>query len=79
MSEQGQVVEEGGGLLSVRLVVAALAAIALVLFIFQNTHDAQVSFLWMDGTAPLYLLVLVTVGLTLVLATIGAWFLRRRD
>ena len=79
MSEQTQPVEEGGGVLSVRLVLGALAAAALALFIFQNTDDAKVDFLWMSGSIPLFLLLLITVALTLILATVATWMLRRRS
>ncbi len=79
MSETETTVEESGGGLNFRLMLGAIAAAALGLFIFQNTDDAKVSFLWMEGDIPLFLLLLITVGLTLVLAVIGTWLLRRRD
>lgn len=78
MSEQTEVQESGGGL-NFRLVLGALAAAALALFVFQNTHDARVKFLWMNGDIPLFLLLLITVGLTLVLTFMVTWLLRRRD
>ena len=81
MAEESQdtvaVADEGG--FPFRLVLGVVAAAALALFIFQNTDDTQVNFLWMDGAIPLYLLLLITVGLTLVLAMVGTWLLRRRD
>ena len=51
----------------------------LGLFIFQNTDDTKVNFLWMDGDIPLFLLLLITVALTLVLAMVATWLLRRRQ
>jgi uncharacterized integral membrane protein len=71
--------QESGRGRTFRLLLGAIAAAALALFVFQNTADAQVSFLWMDGKIPLFLLLLITVGLTLVLAIVGTWLLRRQD
>ena len=71
---------EGGGIaLKVRLVLGGLAAVALALFVIQNTDDAKVQFLWMEGAIPLFLLLLITSALTLVLAVVLTWFLRRRS
>lgn len=77
MSEQVEVQDSGGGI-NFRLILGGLALAALLLFIFQNTDDAKVSFLAWDGTFPLYLLLLITVALTLVVAMMTTWFLRRR-
>ncbi len=78
MAEDTEVVEEGRGL-NFRLVLGAIAAAALGVFVFQNTDDAPVKFLWLDGSFPLFLLLLITVGLTLVLAVVSTWLLRRRS
>ncbi len=78
MSESGtQTVETGRGL-NVRLILGILALGALALFVFQNTDDVAVEFLTWDGTVPLYLLLLITVGLTLILSVVATWVLRRR-
>lgn len=63
----------------VGLVVGVIALAALLLFIFQNTDDAKVNFLWLDGEMPLFLLIFITVALTLVVAVIAAWLFNRRD
>ncbi len=70
---------DGGGGINFRLVLGVLAAAALALFIFQNTDDAEVNFLWMSGNIPLFLLLLITVALTLILAMVATWLLRRRS
>ena len=61
-----------------RLVLGLLAAAALALFVVQNTDDAEVKFLWMDGSIPVYLLLLVTVILTLIVTLVVVWVRRRR-
>ncbi len=77
MSEEPEV-DESGRRVNFRLIIGAIALAALALFVSQNTRDAEVTFLWMDGDIPLFLLLLITVGLTLVLSTVGGWILRRR-
>jgi uncharacterized integral membrane protein len=72
-----QPVEKEKGL-NARLVLGLLAAVALALFVVQNTDDAEVKFLWMDGSIPLYLLLLVTVILTLIVTLVVIWARRRR-
>ena len=79
MTDEAPPLEESAPALRLRFIVAALAAAALIVFIFQNTQDVRVKFLWLDGTPPLFLLLLITVGLTLVLTTIVVWWLRRRS
>ena len=62
--------------------LGALVLIALVVFMFQNTKPVRVEFLWMHGTAPLALMLLIAgVGVSviaLVIGTIRISQLRRR-
>lgn len=62
--------------------VAALLAVALVIFAAQNTRGVEVSFLWMTTSTPLVLALLAgAIGgvlLTLVLSTARRTQLRRR-
>lgn len=66
----------------VAVVAAAVLLILLVVFVAQNTDDVHISFLWVDGTAPLAvaLLIAATIGiaLTAVIGTLRIWQLRRR-
>lgn len=70
---------EGGRRISIGLILGALAVIALGLFIVQNTGDQQVSFLWMEGQFPLFLLVLITAALSVIATLVVTWWLRRND
>ena len=63
----------------VGLIIGGIAVAALLIFIFQNTADTQLKFLWMDRMVPTYLLILITVVLTLVISVITAWILNRRS
>lgn len=78
MVEQSELEASGSGI-KYRLILGVLASGVLAAFVLQNTHDARVNFLWLDGDIPLFLLLLVTVGLTLILTFMTGWFLRRRD
>lgn len=66
------------GTRKIGLVVGALAAVALLAFVFQNTESQKVEWLFWDIEMPLFLLVIITVVLTLVVSVIGAWVLGRR-
>ena len=78
MNDETQAQESGGGI-NFRLVLGALAAVALALFIFQNTEDVEINFVTAEYTLPLSLLLVITAGLTLIVAVVVTWVLRRRD
>jgi len=63
----------------VGMVFAGIATAALLLFVAQNTDKTQIDFLWFSGSMPKFLLIFITVGLTLVVAIIAAWILNRRS
>ena len=44
---------------STKVIVAIVIAIVLVLFILQNGHRTQLSFLFLDGEYPLWILIVV--------------------
>jgi uncharacterized integral membrane protein len=53
--------------------VAALLSVVLIVFMAQNTGRVQVSFLWMDGSLPLALALLIAgVGAALLTMVVGA-------
>ena len=64
---------------SVGLIVGAIGGVVLLLFILQNTDDADINFLFWDIGMPLWLLLVITILLTVVLTIIVMWFLGRRD
>lgn len=52
---------------------AALLFVVLIVFMLQNTGSVQVSFLWMDGSLPLALALLIAaVGAALLTMVVGA-------
>ena len=54
------------------LCIGLLAMVALVVFVLQNTHGVQVSFLWMRGSLPLASALLTAVAAAVVaIATVG--------
>ena len=65
----------------IAICAAALVSVALIVFLLQNTRKVEVSFLWLHGTLPLALALLVAaVGsaiLTMVFGTARITQLRR--
>ncbi len=58
-------------------IVAALLAIGLGLFIVQNTDSTPVSWLWIDGSAPLWAVIFVAALAGAVLSEALGWIVRR--
>jgi len=55
------------------LCAAALAFVVLIVFMAQNTRSTEVSFLWLHGSLPLALALLIAaVGAALLTMVIGA-------
>jgi len=54
------------------LCAAALAFLALIIFMLQNTRSVEVTYLWMHGTLPLALALLIAgVGVTILAMAVG--------
>ncbi|MGN9911734.1 lipopolysaccharide assembly protein LapA domain-containing protein [Phytohabitans sp. LJ34] len=52
---------------------AALLFVVLIVFMLQNTRSVRVDFLWMDGSLPLALaLLMAAVGAALLTMVVGA-------
>jgi len=60
-----------------QLVGAILLAAGLAAFVLQNTKKVKVSWAIFDGTAPLWLILLITVAVTLVLGEVIGKAIRR--
>ena len=72
----GEEQRESTGLATV--IGAAIVAVALIAFIGQNRADTEVSWLFLDGTWPLWLVIVVAAVLGAVLSEVLGWLLRRR-
>ncbi len=68
--------KESTGLVTV--IGAAVVAIALIAFIGQNRDDTEVSWLFLDGTWPLWLVIVIAAVLGAVLSEVLGWLIRRR-
>lgn len=56
----------------VGICAATLALVALIVFMLQNTQDVEVTFLWLHGTLPLALALLIAgVGSVIVAMVFG--------
>lgn len=55
------------------LCAAALLSVVLIVFMMQNTRSVRVDFLWMSGSLPLALALLIAgVGAALLTMAVGA-------
>ncbi|HEV8555568.1 MAG TPA: lipopolysaccharide assembly protein LapA domain-containing protein [Actinophytocola sp.] len=65
----------------IALIAAALLAVLLIVFLVQNTHSTEISFLWMTTSTPLAVALLIaavgSVLLTLIVGTARITQLRR--
>lgn len=57
-----------------KMIGAGIAAALLLVFILQNTNEADINFLFWDGGVPLWILIAVSAALGLVIG----WFFGRR-
>lgn len=77
----GRVPRTRAGAAWVALIAAALLAVLLIVFLVQNTHSTEISFLWMTASTPLAVALLIAaVGsalVTLILGTARITQLRR--
>lgn len=64
--------------INARMVLGALAAVALIVFVAQNTDEARVNFLGWDWNLPLFLLLLITIALSVICTEIVGWYMGRR-
>ncbi len=60
------------------VVGAAIVAIALVAFIVQNTDDTQLQWLFIDRSAPLWVVIVIAAVAGAVLSEALGWVIRRR-
>ncbi len=57
---------------------AGVIAVGLVAFIVQNGSDAEVTWLFLDGTWPLWIVIVVSAVSGAALSEVLGWILRRR-
>jgi uncharacterized integral membrane protein len=68
----GQVPRTRTGTAWVALIAAALLAVLLIVFLVQNTHSTEISFLWMTTSTPLAIALLIAaVGSVLLILIVG--------
>ena len=78
MAEE-QIVEEEKERTGVATVIsAAVIAIALIAFIVQNGTEAEVTWLFLDGRWPLWMVIVISAVAGAALSEVLGWLVRRR-
>ena len=68
----------GESRMSVGLIATAIVAVVLLVFIFQNTDETKVTWLFFDSEPPLWLALLVAAVAGAVVSELVGWVIRRR-
>ena len=61
-----------------KFIGAALVALALVAFVVQNTDSTPVQWLFVDRSAPLWLIIVISAVAGAILSEVLGWIVRRR-
>ena len=61
-----------------KFIGAALVAVALIAFVVQNTDSTPVQWFFIDRSAPLWLIIVVSAVAGAILSEIIGWIIRRR-
>ena len=61
-----------------KFIGAALVAVALIAFVVQNTNSTPVQWFFIDRSAPLWLIIVVSAVAGAILSEIIGWIIRRR-
>jgi uncharacterized integral membrane protein len=77
--DDAAVQREGKSHVDGRLVVGGIVLVLLVVFIAQNTYETPLNFLFFDFSAPLWLMLAITVVLSLGIGYLLGRRGRRRD
>jgi len=73
------VTETGGSRLSGGLIAVVIVALALLVFVFQNTQSTQVEWLLFETSeTPVWLVIIIAAVAGAVLSELGGWIIRRR-
>lgn len=78
MSEESVADESRESIGLVTLISAAVIAVALVAFVVQNRSDTEVTWLFIEATSPLWIVIVVAAVAGAVLSEVLGWLLRRR-
>lgn len=76
--EETHEVESGRSGPPFKLIGLLILVAALATFIVQNPDDGPIQFLWLDGTWPMWLVILVSLLAGVVLDRLSQWSLRRQ-
>ncbi|MDE0701862.1 MAG: LapA family protein [Acidimicrobiaceae bacterium] len=61
-----------------KFIGAALVAVALIAFVVQNTDSTPVQWFFIDRSAPLWLIIVISAVAGAILSEVLGWIVRRR-
>jgi uncharacterized integral membrane protein len=64
--------------ISAGLILWLLVIAIAVVFIFQNTRHATITFLFWDGDVAIWIAIVIALVLGALIDRLGTWYLRRR-
>ncbi|HKA04368.1 MAG TPA: LapA family protein [Acidimicrobiales bacterium] len=64
--------------ISAALVLLLLLIVIAVIFIFQNTRHATITFLFWDGDVAIWIGIVIAMILGALIDRLGSWYMRRR-
>lgn len=78
MSDEDITDGSGTSRLNGGLIAVAIVAVVLIVFGVQNTDSTQVTWLFFDNEAPLWLVIVIAAVAGALLTEVAGWVIRRR-
>jgi uncharacterized integral membrane protein len=78
MEERRNDTPDDSSKVSPALIVGIIAAALIIIFIIQNSKEADVHILFWDGSMSIWIVIVISVALGIVLDRAIIWYMRRR-
>ena len=78
MEERRNDTPEEKSKMSAALIIGLIAAALIIIFIVQNSKEADVRLLFWDGSMSIWIVIVISVALGIVLDRAIIWFVRHR-
>jgi uncharacterized integral membrane protein len=78
MEERRDGSPEEGSKISPALIIGLIAAALIIIFIIQNSKQADIHILFWDGQWSIWIVIVISVALGVILDRAIIWYMRRR-